>query len=551
MTTRTFEKINDIFQCKLILENGDEFIIPLREDGYIFATWLCKAVGKQVNSWLRLKYTKELIKTLEKKYEKAETRIHASALIEIYKGGNNKYNQGTWIHPDLGLNLAQWCSPSFSLQVSKWLRELIFTGTVEIEKEKSDEEIDNKYQEIIKELEETKEKLENAEDLIEKYDNINKDLSKKYNKINLNHQYYLRRKELYKLRRGNSVYLIDMKIAYGDEDSTRIKIGNSSDITMRISGFRTGNPFCKVLFVMYTYNSEIIEKSMKTKYEKYLKPNNSEFITDIDVETLKNDIITIATMLNSEYTLETEEELNKFNKHIIAEDEVEEIKDNEIVDGIKRCGGLHHDTEESRLLPISEYFKNKGNPDGYARLCKECYLIGVYGDKRKKRKVIVIPEFDATTHKWCNLCESIKEHKDFYSDKSKKDGLNPNCKECKNIQKKNYRMKIKDKDNTVEDINDEDISDNEQEFDKNIFDEKFVDKYTKYDLTKIADNNNLKFTKNHTRVELINIIKENNAIDPLEKLTKNKLMKLATNKRIKITHHYTKSEMINLINSLK
>ena len=245
MTTRTFEKINDIFQCKIILEDGEEFTIPLREDGYIFATWLCKAVGKKVNGWLRLKETKELIKTLEKKYEKAETRISATKLIEIHQAGN-KYNQGTWIHPDLGLNLAQWCSPSFSLQVSKWLRELIFTGTVEIEKEKSDEEIDNKYQEIIKELEETKEKLENAEVLIEKYDNINKDLSKKYNKINLNHQYYLRRKELYKLRRGNSVYLIDMKIAYGS-DISRIKVGHSSDITMRISGFRTGNPFCKVL----------------------------------------------------------------------------------------------------------------------------------------------------------------------------------------------------------------------------------------------------------------------------------------------------------------
>ena len=550
MITRTFEKINDIFQYKLILENGGEFTIPLREDGYVHATGLCKAVGKKVNHWLSLKQTKDLQKELETKLKKSDTVPPATKLIEIHQAGN-KYNQGTWIHPDLGLNLAQWCSPSFSLQVSKWLRELIFTGTVEIEKEKSDEEIDNKYQEIIKELEETKEKLENAEDLIEKYDNINKDLSKKYNKINLNHQYYLRRKELYKLRRGNSVYLIDMKIAYGDEDSTRIKIGNSSDITMRISGFRTGNPFCKVLFVMYTYNSEIIEKSMKTKYEKYLKPNNSEFITDIDVETLKNDIITIATMLNSEYTLETEEELNKFNKHIIAEDEVEEIKDNEIVDGIKRCGGLHHDTEESRLLPISEYFKNKGNPDGYARLCKECYLIGVYGDKRKKRKVIVIPEFDATTHKWCNLCESIKEHKDFYSDKSKKDGLNPNCKDCKNIQKKNYRQKLKEEEKDLENNNEkEDITDNEEEFDKNIFDENFADKYTKYDLTKIADNNNLKFTKNHTRAELIHIIKENNTLDPLEKLTKNKLMKLATNKKIKITHHYTKPEIINLINSL-
>ncbi len=55
----------DIFQYKLLLEDGTEFIIPLREDGYIFATGLCKAVRKKPNDWLRLKETKELKKQLE------------------------------------------------------------------------------------------------------------------------------------------------------------------------------------------------------------------------------------------------------------------------------------------------------------------------------------------------------------------------------------------------------------------------------------------------------------------------------------------------------
>ena len=50
--------------------------------------------------------------------------ISGKKLIEVYKGCNDKYNQGTWIHPDLGIQLAQWCSPSFSIQVSKWIREL-------------------------------------------------------------------------------------------------------------------------------------------------------------------------------------------------------------------------------------------------------------------------------------------------------------------------------------------------------------------------------------------------------------------------------------------
>ena len=41
-------------------------------------------------------------------------------------------------------------------------------------------------------------------------------------------------------------------------------------------------------------------------------------------------------------------------------------------------------------------------------------MIGQYGDDRKKRKVISIPEYDVSIYKWCNLCENAKEHKDFY-----------------------------------------------------------------------------------------------------------------------------------------
>ena len=530
MTTRTFEKIEDIFQCKLLLEDGTEFTIPLREDGYIFATALCKAVGKKPNDWLRLKETKDLKNQLEK----SKSGIPDLQLIEVYKGKSSKYNSGTWIHPGLGLQLAQWCSPNFSLQVSKWLRELIFTGNVEIENEKTNDEINDKYQEIIKELEETKEKLENAEELLVKYDRNNKELFKKYNKIHINHQFYLRRKELYKLKRGNSVYLLDMKLSYENEDIKRIKVGHSSDVTQRVSGFRTSNPFCKVLFVMYTYNSEVVEKAMKTKYERFLEPNNSEFISNISFEELKESLLSIANMLSCDYTIEADEELEKFNNHIIHEDEVEEINDEKIVDGMKRCGGLHHDTEESRILSLDKFFKNKSNKDGYARLCKECYLTGQYGDDRKKRKVISIPEYDVSIYKWCNLCENAKEHKDFYNDKHKKDGLSANCKECKSKQKAKWK-----KDNKIF----------KEEFDKNIFNENFVYKYTINDLRNIAQKNNLNFTTKHTKANLVDIIKKDVSVNPLEKFTKPQLLKMAKEQNIKVTYHYTKPEIMFLLSN--
>ena len=53
-------------------------------------------------------------------------------VIEITKG---KYG-GSWIHPDLAVQLAQWISPMFALQISKWIRELSMYGTVTLGKEK-------------------------------------------------------------------------------------------------------------------------------------------------------------------------------------------------------------------------------------------------------------------------------------------------------------------------------------------------------------------------------------------------------------------------------
>jgi hypothetical protein len=518
MTTRKFEKINDIFNCKLILEDGSEFTIPLREDGYIYATGLCKAVGKRPKDWLRLRETKEFIIQVEKNLKKSdthnsltknnnETQISLTKneiesvpiLIEIHQAGN-KYNQGTWIHPDLGLNLAQWCSASFSIQVSKWMRELIFTGTVDIENEKKDEEIDNKFQELVKELEETKSKLSLTEELVKSYDNNILDISTKFQKLKINHQSYLRHKELYKLRRGPCVYLIDMKNEYNDEIS-RYKVGQTSDITNRVSGYRTANPFCRVMCVMYVHENLIIEKNMKIRYQKHLLPNNSEFITGVDIETLKDDLFKFASILNCEYTLETDEEINKFNRHIISVDDVLEEDEQLVVDGKKRCGGLHHDSEESRMVPLSEYFKNKSNRDGYARICKECYLIGVYGDKRKKRKVVTIPKFDTTKQKWCNLCESVKDHSDFYADNMKKDGLNANCKSCKAKQKQNQVARKKaEKENEKHDDASE-SSKTEEILNKNPY-----ERYSKRELRQIAIDKGLKITYKFTKSELISIL---------------------------------------------
>ena len=97
-------------------------------DHYVNATQLCQAGGKKFSHWFSLETTKELINELS-----ADAGIPASGLTDTKRGGNDKSKQGSWIHPDLSIQLAQWISPKFAIQVSKWVRTLFNQGSIEID----------------------------------------------------------------------------------------------------------------------------------------------------------------------------------------------------------------------------------------------------------------------------------------------------------------------------------------------------------------------------------------------------------------------------------
>lgn len=102
----------------LISHEVDGLNIPQRvTDGYINATALCQASGKKLGHYLENKATKEFLEALS-----ADIGIPISSLVLINKGGNPQL-QGTWIHPDIAVNLGQWLSPRFAVMVSKWVRE--------------------------------------------------------------------------------------------------------------------------------------------------------------------------------------------------------------------------------------------------------------------------------------------------------------------------------------------------------------------------------------------------------------------------------------------
>ncbi|MDD2223476.1 MAG: KilA-N domain-containing protein [Pseudomonas sp.] len=96
-------------------------------DGYINATAMCKSVNKRIAHYFENKATKEFLAELS-----SDVGIPTSGLIEIFKGGEPQ-NQGTWVHPDIAINLAQWLSPKFAVQVSRWVREWMTGGAATTE----------------------------------------------------------------------------------------------------------------------------------------------------------------------------------------------------------------------------------------------------------------------------------------------------------------------------------------------------------------------------------------------------------------------------------
>ncbi len=115
----------------LKLNNID--IISRCEDNYINATQLCQAGGKQFADWYLLESTKKLINEAE-----INMKINISQLIDIKKENDNGCSQEIWIHPDLAIQLAQWFSVQFALQVSKWIRTLS-TGDIQLLENKNKE----------------------------------------------------------------------------------------------------------------------------------------------------------------------------------------------------------------------------------------------------------------------------------------------------------------------------------------------------------------------------------------------------------------------------
>ena len=108
------------FQMALPLvqyELATEIIHQRVRDGYVNATAMCKAAGKLWADYNRIGPTQAYLAALSADMGKPITE-----LVQSVRGGDPRL-QGTWVHPQVAINLALWLSPQFAVQVTKWVMD--------------------------------------------------------------------------------------------------------------------------------------------------------------------------------------------------------------------------------------------------------------------------------------------------------------------------------------------------------------------------------------------------------------------------------------------
>ena len=101
-------------------------------DGYINATQMCQANGKEWRYYWRLPNTKKYVEALAADLgidvivNNPTCNNYASALVMTFRGGNSQ--QGTWVHPEVAIDLAAWISVEFRILVNRWVREWMSKG---------------------------------------------------------------------------------------------------------------------------------------------------------------------------------------------------------------------------------------------------------------------------------------------------------------------------------------------------------------------------------------------------------------------------------------
>ncbi|HEY8343094.1 MAG TPA: HNH endonuclease signature motif containing protein [Calditerricola sp.] len=107
---------------------------------------------------------------------------------------------------------------------------------------------------------------------------------------------------------------------------------------------------------------------------------------------------------------------------------------------LKRCSGC------KQMLPRTDYPQNKTMPDGLHPYCRECNARRAREQRENYRthNATRNPYSDPTL-KRCSDCGQMRPRTDYPQNKTRPDGLNPQCRECNARRAREWQLKNPDK----------------------------------------------------------------------------------------------------------
>jgi len=302
-------------RSEIVLRNSNLILNNIKveyrsSDGKVNLTQLFHAGNKEYKAWFRNKKTKEYLDA----FSSAVKVCTADLLVYENRGSENR---ATWSHPQIAINAAQWISPVFNVQVSKWVYELALTGSVTLGHEKKQEELDSAWKEKCEKLKTENNKLtENNNKLYRKVSNLTCTLNKirkmhHYVGFNINGPCYY-------------VYTV-VDLQTGEHAKTRIGIAGTKNVAVLDDRLRTHrgddvNMHLEMVISSSLASIERLEENIKYIYRDYLAaPNHEVLSANVDVGELLDRVkrtISVLCIDKSEYSFIPEDKLREYNEDV-------------------------------------------------------------------------------------------------------------------------------------------------------------------------------------------------------------------------------------------
>jgi len=298
---------------------GDNFSLPIRSDGMINATALCKANGKCFNEYQKSMQTQLFIEKLS-----LVSGIHLSKLVEENIDGN----YGTWVHRQIGYHLAQWILPNFANKIFTIIDNLFILGNVQLDQDHPVEELDTHYKKKIKDIfDQEKPNIEMDIYYKKQIQTLLLDIEsnkKQYQSLLIKHNSSMKNHRYIKFKNTDPCFYIiesGVKCECG-ERSVQYKFGiagteKDNTIDDRLKSHRTLWPILKVRFLLFIKDVVLFEKMFKTMYDKEINPNGHEIIQGVLLEEMIEQIHKLIAFFSiKEYHIMAIEKIKEYNEYV-------------------------------------------------------------------------------------------------------------------------------------------------------------------------------------------------------------------------------------------